>query len=159
MAGQYAFDYKRYNAGQALDDINPAPYVRETALPKIKRATKQKTNINNVLIMVLIAVVFVVVFRYTLINEINSNNTKLEKQLNTVTTECDMARISLDRTTDLNYVEAVAREKLNMDFPQSHQIINVTLENADKVVKTEPAKSGALTALGNFFGGMLEYLY
>lgn len=157
MSKEYAFDY--YSAYGTTGSTTAVPKTRESEIPKIKKNTKTKSKTNSILFAVLIAVVFVVVFRYTLINEINSNNTKLENKLNAITTEADIAKLSLDKTTDLNYVETVAKEKLHMDFPQSHQVTNVTLIYPDKVSVSQTQSGSIISAIGNFFSGIVEYLY
>jgi len=160
MAKDYSINYSAYEYGQVA--VNPYPVSEpdgDVALPKIKRQAKTKISINAVLGAVVIVAVFLLLFRCALINEISSNNTKLEQDLVKATIATDMARLELDRTTDLNYVEAVAKERLGMDFPQSHQVVNVTLEYPDKAVVSNPAQPGILETVGGFFGGILEYLY
>lgn len=162
MAKEYAYDYSYYTSA-----AQPAAYPykgreqeRETAVPKIKRRAKaKKSRLNQALSVILIAAVFVVVFRYTVINEMNYNNTKLTNELRAVTAETDVAKISLDRTTDLKYVENVAKTKLGMDFPQNHQVVNVTLSHPNKAVAAAGEKTGFFTSLKNIFGSVLEYLY
>lgn len=156
MAREYAYDYTAYTAERALP--YGIPKVKEQEVPKIKPRVKPRTNVNSVLCMVMIAAIFVVVFRYTLINEMNANNTTLSRELSAVTAETDLARINLDRTTDLNYVESTAREKLGMDFPQSYQMTNVTLTFPNKAVKASN-RTSVFESVGNFFSGILEYLY
>lgn len=156
MAREYAYDYSAYTAERALPYKSPKTQERE--IPKIKPRVKTKYSLNRILSVALIATIFVVVFRYTLINEMNANNTKLSRELSAVTAETDLARITLDRTTDLNYVENTAREMLGMDFPQSYQMTNVTLTFPDKAVKAEN-QAGVFQTVGNFFGDILEYLY
>ena len=160
MARDYSLNYSGYEFGQVA--VNPYPLSepsKEQALPKIKRRVKPKISVNATLTAVLILAVFLLLFRFALINEISSNNTKLEQELTKQTIATDMAKLELDRTTDLNYVEAVAKEKLGMDFPQSHQVVNVTLKYPDKAVVSKPAQPGVFESIGNFFGGILEYLY
>lgn len=159
MAREYV-NYSAYEFGQVA--VNPyaiPKHEEQQAVPKIKRKAKTKISVNATLSVVLIVAVFVLLFRFALINEISFNNTKLEKQLTEQTIATDMARLDLDRTTDLNYVEAVAKEKLGMDFPQSHQVVNVTLQYPDKAVVSKPASPGVFKTVGNFFSGILEYLY
>ena len=141
--------------------VNPysVPKQEEVVLPKIKRQTKTKIGMNAILTALLIVTVFVLLFRSALITEVSFNNTKLEQELTKETIATDMARLELDRTTDLNYVEAVAKERLGMDFPQSHQVVNVTLEYPDKAVVTKNYSPNILQTVGGFFGGILEYLY
>lgn len=160
MAKEYSVNYSAYEFGQVA--VNPYPLTKpaeENAVPKIKRKAKSKISVNAVLTAILITTVFLLLFRSALINEVSANNTKLEQELTKQSIATDMARLDLDRTTDLNYVEAVAKERLGMDFPQSHQVINVTLEYPDKAVVAKTNGTDVFKNIGNFFGGILEYLY
>lgn len=154
---QAAYDYSYY----MTDTTYPYSPAREQAAPKIKKkaAAKRKSRVNQVLSVMLIAAVFVVIFRYTMINDMNYNNTKLSNELKAVTTETDLAQIRLDRTTDLKYVESMAKEKLGMDFPQSHQVVNVTLSYPNKAVKTTGEQTSFFASVKKIFGNVLEYLY
>ncbi len=160
MAKEYAYDY-RYSTAAELSSYPYADQQQQQVLPKIKKKTaaKPKIRINQMLSVMLIAAIFIVVFRYTVINEMNYNNTKLANQLTAVTAETDMAKISLDKTTDLKYVESVAKNQLGMDFPQSYQVVNVTLSYPDKAVRAAEEAPGFFTTIRNFFSSVLEYLY
>ncbi len=159
MAKEYAYDYSYYTGSRT----GALPYreeqTRERAVPKARPKVKKKNRLNALLSVVLAVMVFAVVYRYAIINEMKSNNVALNKMLTEATVKTDLAKIELQRTTDLNYVERMAKEKLGMDFPQKHQIINVTLEQEDKVVKATPEKKGFFAAVGDFFGGIVEYMY
>lgn len=164
MSTRYASNYNYYSTASTAVNPYSVPNTRETDVPKVERSaktaekTQSKLHINSVLGLVFIAVVFFMVFRFTAMNEINSNNEKLAAELKEVSARTDMARIALDRTTDLNYVESVAKSELNMDFPQSHQVVSVTLNYPDKVVVANAKHDGVWQKIGNFFGGIWEYL-
>ena len=163
MSTRYAGNYNYYSTASTAAKPYAIPKTKE-AEPQVKRSaktvakTESKLHINSVLGLMFVAVVFFMVFRFTAMNEINSNNEKLTTQLKEVSAQTDMARISLDRTTDLNYVESVAKSELNMDFPQSHQVVSVSLNYPDKVVVADAKHDGVWQKIGDFFGGIWEYL-
>ncbi|MBQ2966496.1 MAG: hypothetical protein IJE10_00045 [Clostridia bacterium] len=164
MSTRYASQYEYYSATSTVAKPYSIPVPQETVGARTDSRTrtrvreKSKININSILGIVFIAVVFLMVFRFTAMNEINSNNEKLAGQLKEVSARTDMARIALDRTTDLNYVESVAKSELSMDFPQSHQVISVSLSYPDKVVVAEAGQDGMWQRIGDFFSGIWEYL-
>lgn len=159
MAREYSANALDYGQFATSPYSVPKHTEEEVVLPKIKKQVKPKISVNALLTALLIVTVFVLLFRSALINEVSFNNAKLEQELTKETIATDMARLELDRTTDLNYVEAVAKERLGMDFPQSHQVVNVTLQYPDKAVVSKTYSPGVLKTVGNFFGGILEYLY
>ncbi len=159
---RYASEYSYYSTASTAVKPYVLPDTRETEQPKIKRGARTKTasklHINSVLGVAFIAVVFIMVFRFTAMNEMSTNNEQLSAQLKEVSAEADMAQLSLERTTDLNYVENIAKTDLGMDFPQNHQVVSVSLNYPDKVVVSETQSEGFWDKVGNFFSGIWEYL-
>lgn len=159
---RYASDYSYYSTAStaakpyALPETKTAE--RTASKRKVRTKTASKVHINTILGVVFIAAVFVMVFRFTAMNEMSTNNEQLASELKEVSAEADMAQLSLDRTTDLNYVENIAKTELGMDFPQSHQVVSVSLNYPDKVVVSETQSEGFWDSVGNFFSGIWEYL-
>ena len=83
----------------------------------------------------------------------------LEKELQEITAANEQQMVYLDRSGDLKSVEQIAQSSLNMGIPQSHQVVNVTLNMKDKTVKPQAKTSGFITSAKNFFSYCLEYLY
>lgn len=108
---------------------------------------------------VVVAAVFLVVMRFTMINELAAQAATLQKQLQDVTAANEQASVALNSAGDLKKVEEVARNELGMDYPQPYQVIYVTLEQEDKAVKPEPTQEGWFDRLKAFFSSTLEYLY
>ena len=159
---RYASDYSYYSTASTATKPYVLPETKEAERTKARRGVRTKTaskiHINSILGIVFIAVVFVMVFRFTAMNEMSTGNEQLSAQLKEVSAEADMAQLSLDRTTDLNYVENVAKADLGMDFPQNHQVVSVSLNYPDKVVVSENQNEGFWDEVGNFFSGIWEYL-
>ena len=162
MATRYASNYSYYSAASTAVKPYSMPAPQEQEWVEVKRGvrtkSKSKIHINGVLGVVFIVAIFVMIFRFTAMNELSTNNEALTSELKEASAMTDMARLSLDRTTDLNYVESVARTELGMDFPQNHQVVNVTLNYPDKAVVNETASESVWESIGNFFGGIWEYL-
>lgn len=127
-----------------------------------KQLKKQKTNaklVTRVAAAVFFLMVFTIVLRYTIINEMTSQINTLEKQLQEVTAANEQQMVYLDRSGDLKSVEQTAQTSLDMGIPQSHQVVNVTLNMKDKTVKPTEETNGFITSAKNFISYCLEYLY
>jgi hypothetical protein len=102
---------------------------------------------------------FTVVLRYTAINELNSDNRALERELQALIAANEQNTVVLDRSTDLKNVEQIARAKLGMDLPQSHQVVKVNLDMNDKAVKVTENSEGLWSKCSGVLSACLEYLY
>ena len=139
---------------------NPQPEV-VTEQP-VKQASKPKSNrklATRIVCTAFFLMVFTIVLRCTIINEMTSQINSLEKELQRITAANEQQMVYLDRTGDLKNVEQVAHDSLNMGIPQSHQVVNVTLNMKDKTVKPADKANGFITSAKNFFAYCLEYLY
>ena len=139
---------------------NPQPEV-VTEQPQ-KQAKKTKANrklATRILLTAFFLMVFTIVLRCTIINEMTSQINSLEKELHDLTAANEQQMVYLDRSGDLKNVEQVAQSSLNMGIPQSHQVVNVTLNMKDKTVKPADKTNGFITSAKNFFTYCLEYLY
>ncbi len=154
-----SYAYQHYYTGQTAVR-KPLPEVEVQPKQKTKAKAKVKSKVwNRLLAVAVFAMVFCIVYRYTIINEMAATNTAMQKQLQEITAANEQAAIYLDKTTDLKKVEEVARNELNMDFPQSYQIVNVTLNHENKVVKTTPVELSFFDKVKNAISKTLEYLY
>lgn len=139
---------------------SPQPEV-VTEQPK-KQAKKQKSNrklVTRIAVTAFFLMVFTIVLRCTIINEMTSQINTLEKELQEITAANEQQMVYLDRSGDLKSVEQIAHDSLNMGIPQSHQVVNVTLNMKDKTVKPESNTNGFITSAKNFISYCLEYLY
>lgn len=139
----------------------PQPAV-EVEQPKVRKASKQKAKANLVVrasVAVLFLMIFTVVLRYTMINERLAQINSLEKELQELTAANEQHMVYLDRSSDLKSVEQTAKTELNMGVPQSHQVVNVSLNMKDKTIKPVQEKNGFLNSAKSVISYCLEYLY
>lgn len=128
----------------------------------IKQVRKQKSNqklVVRIAVTAFFLMVFTIVLRCTIINEMTSQINTLEKELQEITAANEQQMVYLDRSEDLKSVEQIAQNSLNMGIPQSHQVVNVTLNMKDKTVKPSDKTNGFITSAKNFISHCLEYLY
>lgn len=127
-----------------------------------KSAKREKINtklVSRVMLAAFFLMVFSVVLRSTIINEMTAQINILEKQLQEISAANEQHMVYLDMTEDLKSVEQTAQDVLNMGIPQSHQVVNVTLNMKDKTVKPEQEGNGFITSAKNVISYCLEYLY
>ena len=139
---------------------NPQPeVVTEQPLKQAKKAKTNRKLATRILLTAFFLLVFTVVLRCTIINEMTSQINSLEKELHDLTAANEQQMVYLDRSGDLKNVEQIAQSSLNMGIPQSHQVVNVTLNMKDKTVKPADKTNGFITSAKNFFTYCLEYFY
>lgn len=140
----------------------PGTSAPELEQPKVRQAQKKKVSpkfVKRIAVATFFLMVFTIVLRYTMINEMTASINSLEKQLQEVTAANEQHMVYLDRSTDLKNVEHIAQTELNMGVPQSHQVVYVTLNMKDKTVKPEQEESGFISSAKNVLSYCLEYLY
>jgi hypothetical protein len=139
---------------------NPQPeVVTEQPLKQAKKTKANRKLATRILLTAFFLMVFTIVLRCTIINEMTSQINSLEKELHDLTAANEQQMVYLDRSGNLKNVEQVAQSSLNMGIPQSHQVVNVTLNMKDKTVKPADKTNGFITSAKNFFAYCLEYLY
>lgn len=139
---------------------NPQPeVVTEQPLKQAKKTNSNRKLATRILLTAFFLMVFTIVLRCTIINEMTSQINSLENELHDLTAANEQQMVYLDRSGDLKNVEQVAQSSLNMGIPQSHQVVNVTLNMKDKTVKPADKTNGFITSAKNFFAYCLEYLY
>lgn len=158
------------SANYAYDVIRGSAVPAPERLPETGKQTKTKKKarvgisvkpgvVTRVCFVLIFAMFFTVVLRYTAINELTSDNRALERELQALVAANEQNTVVLDRTTDLKNVEETARTKLGMDLPQSHQVVNINLEMNDKAVKVTEEKNGFMSKCSDILSACLEYLY
>lgn len=146
----------------AYNDVLHSPQpdvVYEQPKKQSKRIKTRAKLVSRVAFAVFFLMVFTIVLRYTIINEMTSQINTLEKELQEITAANEQHMVYLDRSEDLKSVEETAKTSLNMGIPQSHQVVNVTLNMKDKTVKPQEETSGFITSAKNIISYCLEYLY
>ena len=131
-----------------------------------KRVEKNKTqNVSvkkhkNVLIPFILgvfAMTLIITSRYTLINEKNVESIRLKTELEKAESTLFSAKIAVEQKTDLNKIEAYAKQQLGMQKPSKNQIIYVdTSENIGtvEIIENEGFFSGVKSGILNFINGI-----
>ena len=76
----------------------------------------------------------IITYRFSLINEKNLEVQRLVSQLETASSEAATSKIAVDQNTDLNAIEAYAKQQLGMKKDDSSQTVYIdTSESINKV--------------------------
>lgn len=113
----------------------------------------------NVMVMIVAAMVFAVVIRATIISDINLENRKLNATLVQLRAETEQSQVELNRTTDLNTVEKMAKSELDMKAPDSNQVVSLVLDMDNRTVKPNNTSGSFVNGLKRILSGAMEYLY
>ncbi len=82
----------------------------------------------------------IITYRFGLINEKNLMVQKLEKDLEVVSSQASTAQIEVDQNTDLNSIEAYAKQQLGMQKADSSQTVYIdTSQELNKVQVNQEA--------------------
>lgn len=137
-----------YESGSTARKIKPQkrvePVKKVTSKPKIKQQSKRikaiqkKNKVAQVaFILTGFAMSMLIIYRFNVINEKNLKSQTLKKQLEQVDATLASAQIQVEQNTDLNKIEAYAKQQLGMQKPGKNQTIYVDTSEASRVVNTK----------------------
>ena len=113
---------------------------KKVARPQSKRiqAIKKKNNASMVaFILTGFAMSMLIIYRFNIINEKNLKAQSLKSQLEQVDATLVSAQIEVEQNTDLNQIEAYAKQQLGMQKPGKNQTIYVDTSEASRVVSSK----------------------
>ena len=94
---------------------------------------RRKALVYCAIVVLLFAVASLVVSGYAAISEVNLDNLTLQAQADELALEIEKKSVELASNTDLVSIQSVAKEKLNMDFPDNSQIKYIQVEAPPKI--------------------------
>lgn len=122
---------------ESINDTSNRRYGKNKTKTKVNNKTSKKTN--KALVVVSLAFAFsmimTITYRYNIISEKNLETQKLKSQLETTESTLLTSKIAVEQNTNLDYVEAYAKQKLGMQKPTSTQTIYVDTSNITQVVE------------------------
>lgn len=81
------------------------------------------------------AILMVITYRYNVISEKNLMSQQLKTNLEAVEANLLASKIAVEQNTNMDYIEAYAKQKLGMQKPTSSQTIYVDTSNVTQVVE------------------------
>ncbi|MDO4282609.1 MAG: hypothetical protein Q4D02_03155 [Clostridia bacterium] len=125
-----------------------------------RQAIKKKNNASMVaFILTGFAMSMIIIYRFNVINEKNLQSQALKKELEQVDASLVSAQMEVEQNTDLNKIEAYAKQQLGMQKPGKNQTIYVdTSEEASKVVSKEQ-NTTILESVTNFIRNAIKNIF
>lgn len=140
-----------YESGSTAKKVAPQKQVnnRKTGKNKIRTKARKKQNASMVtFILCGFAMAMLITYRFNVISEKNLKVQTLKKELTGVESSLLTSQIEVEQNTDLNKIEAYAKQKLGMQKPDKNQTIYVDTSKTGSTVE--------ITEQANFFEGILE---
>ncbi len=137
-----AYQYEYAQALEAEDNFVPVskPKKQNRVLYEIrKKRARQKTK-QGILVKVSLLIVLglCVALRYASITEINYRNQQLQTEYDTVLSAVEQQQVSIDSQMSISEIAQIAQDKLGMQKPQPHQIVNIETEIIDQTEVVSP---------------------
>lgn len=140
----YAYDYEMGSTARKREytnnhDEHESNVKRRYGKNKINKATAQRTKrrISTVaFILCVFTMAMVLTYRYNLISEKNLQAQELKEELATAEAALLNAQIDVEQQTDLNKIEAYAKQQLGMQKPDKNQTIYVDTSNTIQTIET-----------------------
>lgn len=126
MSTRRAYNY--YESGSAARKLEYVEVKKKVIKNKNntlnKKSAKRKTSSISMILFVF-SMALVLVYRYNVINEKNLLSQSLADDLVKAESALLTSQIEVDQSTDLNQIEAYAKQKLGMQKPDKNQTIYV----------------------------------
>jgi cell division protein FtsL len=108
---------------------------------KKKYKSYKKTKFRTIVaILFIFSVCLLVMYRYALITELNYKFSEMEKKYNEMRKENSILEVAIENETDLSGIREIAEQKLNMQEPDSSQIVFVNVPKTDYTIVAETYK-------------------
>lgn len=141
-----------YEVGTAVKKIQKEKQIKKASPSVNKKANVKKSSKahvkarNNVSMFFFIICAFsmamFITYRFNLINEKNLAAQSLKKELNSVEANLASSKIEVEQNTDVNKIEAYAKQQLGMQKPDKNQTIYVDTSKNNKVVEVNQDTKG-----------------
>ena len=158
----YAYDYEMGSKAKKREYTNDyqdeqSNVKRRYGKNKINRATNQKTKrrVSTVaFILCVFTMAMVLTYRYNLISEKNLQAQELKEELAAAESALLNAKIDVEQQTDLNKIEAYAKQQLGMQKPDKNQTIYVDTSNTAQTIET----TGETTLIDNIVNSIKNFI-
>ena len=139
---------KKYNN---YTKISPNKNVKTGKNKSLRREKIQKKNNVSVIVFILsvFAMTMLLTYRYNLISEKNLETIKLQSDLSKVESSLLTSQIEVEQSTDLNKIEAYAKQQLGMQKPDKNQTIYVDTSSNTNVVEVENNNNNVQNIIDN----------
>lgn len=105
----------------------------KTKAPKKATKAKAKTKSNVFLGVSIFAVALTIVVRYAMINNMNMENIRLKKELESINNTNAQLQLAAERQVNLSEIEEYAKNNLGFQKPQNYQIEYINVDKQDLI--------------------------
>lgn len=158
--------YNIYVNGSAAEKVKYDVYEENKVL---KEKKKYKTNRIVKLKAVFMCIIlfgglFLLIYRYAMITEINNNIIKAEKDYTKLSNENSITRVVIDKQLDINNIKEIAETRLGMQKPDRSQVIYLDIPRTDTTVVLDidgnsPHGGGSFATIVDKLGRFVRLLY
>ena len=138
------YDKHRKSKKQKLKVVED---VKRQEIKVSKEKRKQHIKITMLIVMIF-AVLLVISYRNSLINESFSEVQSLKKELSSVEKENEQLKVTIENSLNLNHIEQVAKEKLGMQKLSNKDTVYINVPKKDY---TESASEKVVIKKENWF--------
>lgn len=136
---------KSYNYYETGSTARKLDYTNEVSRKKTKinktksnNKTSKKTKTSSiVMILCVFSMALVLVYRYNVINEKNLESQSLANEITKAESALITSQIEVEQNTDLEQIEAYAKQKLGMQKPDKNQTIYVDTSKTSNLVELQ----------------------
>lgn len=161
---KYSDFYERGSAARKLNPQYKKEPVKKVTSKKRQQSKKMQAQVkkNNVSTLAFIltgfAMSMIIIYRFNVINEKNLQSQALKKELEQVDASLVSAQMEVEQNTDLNKIEAYAKQQLGMQKPGKNQTIYVDTSDVNRVVSTEQDTT-ILESVTNFIRNAIKNIF
>ena len=155
----YYEDYDRLSR----EGFSPKKRVSQSKQPKleevkeVRKKPKIKIRGNVILGVAGFTVALSIVLRYAMINNMNMENIRLKKELDSINNTNAQLKLAAEQKVNLSEIETYAKEKLGLNKPQNYQIEYINIDKHDLIDnKTTVSREKGIK---EFFNNIVEFFY
>ena len=108
--------------------VNQEILNREVSMRKDRRRVRAKYIS---MVLVLFVVFAAMIYRYSIVIEINNMTVKSNTELNDIRNKADILKKEISKETDLEKIRILAESRLHMQKPDTHQYIYIKVPRKD----------------------------
>lgn len=142
MPARKNYGYNYYESGSTARkleyaDDNSRKKASVTKTRTLNKANKKTRTSSIVMILCVFSMALVLVYRYNVISEKNLESQELADKLSKAESALITSQIEVEQNTDLNEIEAYAKQKLGMQKPDKNQTIYVDTSKTSNLVEVQ----------------------
>lgn len=112
------------------------PVTKKRQVNRVSKAKKNNTSVFLTIVLVF-SMAMLLTYRFNLISEKNLKAQSLKEELAGVEATLATSQIDVEQSTDLNQIEAYAKQQLGMQKPDKNQTIYVDTSKTSKSVELQ----------------------